>query len=108
MDIIKLMKVRVLSAIVLVAVALMFTGVGELTRVPSGEKSCCDDCHKGQSQNPDRCSTPDCPVFVCLSMAVEPPLAPAVAFAGVPVHHSDPGLHLELLPQSIFHIPKPA
>ncbi len=95
----------------LVAVVVMFTGlVGSLsgTLLPKAEKSCCDDCHKGQSQNPDRCSTPDCPVFMCLSMAVEPPLAPAVPFAGMPVHYSDPGFHLELLAQSIFHIPKPA
>lgn len=66
---------KVVSAILLIAVVSMFTGVAELVSaapLTKAEKTCCDGCDSDQGQESAPCSTPVCPAFLCLSFdAVE-------------------------------------
>ena len=99
----------IISTILLITAALTFTGLSEsfsAAFLEEAEESCCDECNKGETEPPDHCSTPNCPLFVCLSMNIDSPLVLAVSFDGVYIPQPKKELVLEPLVRSIFHPPK--
>jgi hypothetical protein len=67
---------KTVSLALLVVVLFMFTG---LSSVVSGfstasAKSCCDACSKEKTRTADACSTPDCPLDLCLTANAASPL----------------------------------
>lgn len=67
------------SWLVLFAVTLMFTGFPANISAASpekAEKSCCDGCADNEAQESAPCSTPVCPMFLCLSFDTVEPFVP--------------------------------
>jgi hypothetical protein len=102
---------KIVSIIFLVVVVSIFTGLPEsvsATLFEKGEKSCCDECDKNEEQSPgtNHCSTPGCPLFVCLAINIDSPLILSVSFESIytPLPNTEP--ILKLLPKSIFHPPR--
>ncbi|MCL4490369.1 MAG: hypothetical protein M1510_00470 [Nitrospirae bacterium] len=99
---------KVLALVVLIAVVFMLTGLSTSAStaiIEKTEKSCCDGCSKTENQTSDHCSTPDCPVFLCLSMNIVTPFTPSVQTEGVYIPHFIEGVHLKSLVKPIFHPP---
>jgi len=99
---------RAVSFLVLIAVVLMFAGLSTSVSaaiIEKSEKSCCDGCSKNGGQNTDHCSTPDCPVFLCLSVNTVSPFAPVALLGSVYIHQLVEELHLKSPVKSIFHPP---
>ena len=99
---------RALALIVLIAVCLVFTGLSSYATVTPPEKtakSCCDECNKEAGKTSDSCSTPDCPMFLCLSMNIITSFTPAVQTESVFVAQHAKELHLSISTKPIFHPP---
>ena len=99
---------KFVSIIVLIAMTFLFTGLSATASAAffeKSEKSCCDECTKTEGQNPDHCSTPDCPMFLCLSMNTVSPFTPSISLEGVYIFQSVEELHLKSSVKSIFHPP---
>ncbi len=99
---------RVTSVIVLIAVVMMFTGLSapvSAAPLEKPQKSCCDECNKGEGQSPDHCSTPDCPMFFCLSMNMVSPSTPSIQTESVFVTQPAREFHLSISTKPIFHPP---
>ncbi len=99
------------SIVVLTAVVLVFTGLpGSLSALilAKTDKSCCDECNKDEAQDSgsNQCSTPDCPIFVCLSMDIDSPFILSASFQGLYIHFDKSELVPKPLPKLIFHPPK--
>ena len=99
---------RIVSVILLVVVMIMFTGLSTSISAIHLEKTdepCCDECNKGESRNPDHCSAPDCPMFLCLSINTVPPFMPSISLEGVYVPQTFEESHLKSFVKSVFHPP---
>jgi len=99
---------RIASLIVLIAVSIAFTGVSShALPSPSAQttKSCCDDCNKEEGKTVDHCSTPDCPMFFCLSMNIVTPFTPSIQTESVFVTRHTKEFHLSISLKPIFHPP---
>lgn len=100
---------KVSALIVLLAVALAFTGLPSFVSAAHSEKvekSCCDECDKtGEKSKADNCSTPTCPLFLCLSMNVAMPFTQSIQTAGVVVRQLSSEFYLSTPTKAIFHPP---
>lgn len=97
---------KVSALIVLIAVALAFTGLSTTVSAALGEKaakSCCDECSKTEGRGPDHCS--ECPMFLCLSINTVSPFMPLNFLGGVYIPQFVEELHLKSFVKSIFHPP---
>ena len=98
------------ALVVLIAVALVFTGLPTSVSAALGGKivkSCCDRCNKKENQHKgtDNCSTPDCPMFLCLSMLTVTPFALPIRAESVLVPKTGKEFRLTTPAKSIFHPP---
>ncbi len=98
------------AIIVLIAVALVFTGLPTSVSAALGGKivkSCCDRCNKSESQNKstDHCSTPECPMFLCLSMNTVTPFSLPIQRGSVFVPKTGKEFCLTTSAKLIFHPP---
>lgn len=100
---------RIVSLIVLIVVALMFTGLTSYAAtapIVKSEKSCCDECNKKDEGNKsDHCSTPTCPMFLCLSMNIVTPFTPSIQTESVFLTNHAKEFHLSISTKPIFHPP---
>ena len=99
---------RLISIIVLISVVIMLSGLSEpafASLVEKAEKPCCDECNKGANPNSVDCSTPECPMFLCLSINTVSPFMPLNFLGSVYIHQPVEELHLKLSVKSIFHPP---
>ena len=99
---------RICAFIVLFVVILVF--VGPTTSVfassqENTEKSCCDECSKTEGQNTDHCSTPDCPMLLCLSANTVSQFMPVTLLGSIYIHQLVEKLHFKSPVNSIFHPP---
>ncbi len=100
---------RVVSAIVLITVFSIFSGLPEsVSAVLYGkaEESCCDECNKDETQIPTHCSTSDCPLFLCLSTNIVSPFMLSVSSESVYFLQFVKELHPKSPIRAIFHPPK--
>lgn len=101
--------VRIVSFIVLIAVCLMFTGLSSYATVTPPEKpakSCCEECNKrNESGKSDHCSTPTCPMFLCLSMNIVTPFMPSIQTTSVFVTQIGTEFYVLTPAKSVFHPP---
>jgi len=106
------MKVRSFACIVLlITVILTLTGLSEsfaAAFLEKSEKPCCDECNGKEEQSPgaNHCSTPDCPVFVCLAINVDSPFVLSNSLEGIYNLLLILEPNLKPLPRSIFHPPR--
>ncbi len=110
-SIMKVNPFKMISLILLVSAALMLTGFSESFSsafLEKAEKSCCDECNNGEEKTPgaNHCSTPDCPLFVCLAINIDSPFVLSTSFEGIYVPLFSPEPILKPLPKSIFHPPR--
>lgn len=100
---------RIASLIVLLSLVVVFTGLSSYAAVASPEKtakSCCDECNKkDKASKSDRCSTPDCPMFLCLSMNVVTPFTPSIQTESIFLTYHVKEFHLSISTKPIFHPP---
>jgi len=99
---------KVFKFIVLLAVSLMFTGllsIASAVTIENPEKSCCDECNKNESQSTDHCSTPTCPMFLCLSVNVVSPFTLSELPGNIHIPQFSEELRHESVPKPIFHPP---
>jgi hypothetical protein len=99
---------KFVSIIVMIAMTFLFTGLSATASAAffeKSEKSCCDECNKGVNPNSVDCSTPECPMFLCLSINTVPPFMPLNFLGSVYIHQPVEELRLELSVKSIFHPP---
>ncbi len=100
---------RIVSLIVLITVCLVFTGLSSYATVTTPEKtakSCCDECNKrGEASKSDHCSTPSCPMFLCLSMNIVTPFTPSIQTESVFVPQISSETYLITPAKAIFHPP---
>ena len=99
---------KILAFILLLAVFLMFTGLlttAAASIIDQPEKSCCDECNKNESQSTDHCSTPDCPMFLCLSANVISPFTLSELSGNIHIPQFAEQLNLESPAKPIFHPP---
>ncbi|MCL4476210.1 MAG: hypothetical protein M1508_08290 [Nitrospirae bacterium] len=104
----RLSLLRGSSWALLIAAVFMFTGLSATISAASFEKvekSCCDECSKDEGQGPDHCSTPDCPMFLCLSINTVPPFMPLNFLGSVYIPQFVEELHLKSFVKSVFHPP---
>jgi hypothetical protein len=86
----------------------MFTGLSTSISAIHLEKTdepCCDECNKGDEQNTGHCSTPDCPMFLCLSINTVPPFMPLTLLESIYIHQLVEELYLKSFVKSVFHPP---
>ncbi len=63
-------RVKLVSLALLAIVFFMFTGLSSLVTGPAKNtpvKACCDACSKEKTRSTNTCSTPDCPLYLCLT-----------------------------------------
>ncbi len=100
---------KVFAIIVLIAVALALTGLPSSVSAAFGEKvtkSCCDECNKkDEASKSDHCSTPTCPMFLCLSMNIVTPFTPSIQPESVFLTYHAKEFHLSISTKPIFHPP---
>jgi len=89
----------------------MLTGLSDsfsAAFLQKAEKTCCDQCNQNEEQTPrtNHCSTPDCPLFVCLAINIDSPFALFASFEGILIPLFIPEPILKPLPKSIFHPPR--
>jgi len=99
---------RICAFIILIAVILVFVGPTASVFASSQEnteKSCCDECNKSNGQGTDHCSTPDCPMFLCLSVNTVSPFMPLNLSGSVHLPQFAEKLDLKSSANSIFHPP---
>jgi hypothetical protein len=104
----KSISLRVVSCLLLIAVIFMFTGLSThiyAAPVEKAEKSCCDECSKTEGQDPDHCSTPDCPMFLCLSINTVSPFMPLNFWGSLYIPQFVEELRHKSFVRSIFHPP---
>ncbi len=61
---------KTVSLALLVVVLFMFTGLSSLVGAQAPDastKACCDACSKEKARSANACSTPDCPLYLCLT-----------------------------------------
>lgn len=107
--IMRLSLFRIVSVIILIVVAVMFTGLsGSVSAafLKKAEKSCCDECNRNNDKSPIHCSTPDCPLFLCFSIDKVPSFALLISVGSVYLPQFSEQLHLESPVKQIFHPPK--
>ena len=99
---------KFVSIIVLIAMTFLFTGLSATASAAffeKSEKSCCEEYAKNEGQNTDHCSTPDCPMFLCLSVNTVSPFMPFTLLGSIYIHQLVEELHLKSFVKSIFHPP---
>ncbi len=99
------------SIILLFSLALLFSGVpGSLSAAffKQTGKSCCEDCRQKENQSSDRCSTSDCPIFLCLAVTVDSPFELFTSSTSIPASELNQEPILFPLEHSIFHPPRVA
>ena len=70
---------KTVSLSLLVVILFLFTGISSLVSAPvkaASKQSCCDACNTGKAQNTNACSTPDCPLYLCLTANLTSPVSP--------------------------------
>jgi len=103
------MRFRAFSMVVLVIAITTFTGLPTSVSASLQDKaegSCCGACNQGNEKNPDQCSTPECPVFLCLTADLGSSFALPVPFerAYIPQFPGEPSL--KPFPKLIYHPPE--
>ncbi len=77
---------KYVSLALLAVVLFMFSGLSALVSPPATSapvKACCDACAKEKTRSSNACSTPDCPLYLCVSASAASPLSiPAPAAIG--------------------------
>jgi hypothetical protein len=99
---------RIVSLIVLIVVLLMFTGLSSYANVVPSEnpvKSCCDECNKEAGKTSDHCSTPSCPMFLCLSVNAVSTFTLSELSGSIRISQFSEELSRESLPKPVFHPP---
>ncbi|MBF0560160.1 MAG: hypothetical protein HQL08_15430 [Nitrospirae bacterium] len=100
---------RIVSFIVLIAVCLVFTGLSSyaiVTPPDKAAKTCCDECNRrGENSRSDHCSTPTCPMFLCISINIVTPFTPSIQTESVFVTSISPELYFITPAKAIFHPP---
>lgn len=94
--------------ILLLAVVLMFTGLSvnvSAATLENAEKSCCDECSKEIGKTSDHCSTPDCAMFLCLSVNVVSPFTFSELSGSINIPQFAEQPNLESPAKPIFHPP---
>jgi len=99
---------RIVFLIVLITAVLMFTGLSSTSAAMSekSENSCCNECNKKDEGNKsDHCSTPACPVFLCLSMNIVTPFTPLNLSGSIYMPQFAEELLIKPPAKTIFHPP---
>ena len=100
---------RIISIFVLIAVALMFTGLATTiyAQTVRAEKTCHDHCNQDKEPGcPTPCATPACPFFLCIVAEISAPIKfLAVFLITVPVFLFIPDPLPDPFAKSIFHPP---
>ncbi|TAN46048.1 MAG: hypothetical protein EPN22_00255 [Nitrospirae bacterium] len=99
---------KVSTLIVLIAVALAFAGLPGFVSAGTGEKvekSCCDECNNNEGRSADHCSTPDCPMFLCLSVNVVSVFTLSELSGSIHIPYLFEEVVHEFLLKPIFHPP---
>lgn len=99
---------RVFKLALLVVVSFMFTGLlttALAVDVEKAAKTCCDECNKNERQSTDHCSTPSCPIFLCLSMSIVSPFTLSELSGSIHIPHFSEELRHEAAPKPVFHPP---
>lgn len=102
---------RWIAIMVLIAVVLMFSGISapaSAEPLEKAEKACCDECSNGERQGPVPCSTPDCPIFLCLAINVTVPVTLSFSTKSVSIPPVSNKLHPTSPVRPIFHPPAAA
>ncbi len=66
------------SLALLVVMLFLFTGLSSFVsaQVPDASaKACCDACSKEKARSTNTCSTPDCPLYLCLTANMVSPVS---------------------------------
>lgn len=99
---------KTISLALLLVVLIMFSGLSSFVAAQTPDasaKSCCDACSKEKTRNANTCSTPDCPLYLCLTANMVSPvsiLAPeAVRSSLSPVEAHSPFSAVK----AVFHPP---
>jgi hypothetical protein len=103
------MRFRAFSIVVLVIAITTFTGLPDSVSAAledKGAESCCDACNQSNEKSPDQCSTPECPVFLCLTVNLGSSFTLPVPFERVYVPQFPREPILKPFPKLIFHPPK--
>lgn len=99
---------KIFTLVLLVVVGLMFTGLLSTASAVDFEKaakSCCDECNKNERQRTGQCSTPDCPMFFCLSVNVVSPFTLSELSGSINIPQFSEEFIRESQPKLIFHPP---
>ncbi len=70
--------IKIVSLILLAVVLFLFTGLSSLLAKPALNapvKACCDACSKEKARSTNACSTPDCPLYLCLTAKTASPVS---------------------------------
>ncbi len=104
----QIMYVKSVSLALLLVVLFIFTGLTSFVAVQAPDasaKACCAACSKEKTRSTDACSTPDCPLYLCLTANTVSPvtiLAPeAVRFSLSNIEARSP----YFVVKSVFHPP---
>ncbi len=66
------------SLALLLVVLFMFTGLSSFVAAQISDapvKACCDACSKEKTRSTNTCSTPDCPLYLCLAANMVSPVS---------------------------------
>lgn len=99
---------KVISIIVLIAAAQMFMGLplpASAASYENDEESCYDTCDIDTGHESAPYSTPDCPLFLCLSVEVAEPFTPHIFLKAIVSPSFVTPFVLKPFVNSIFHPP---
>lgn len=99
---------NLITVMVLVSVVFLMTGAQSYVSAASlknTETPCCDECGKSDARTSDHCSTPDCPMFLCLSINTVSPYTLSTSKDSVYIPQFTKESAIKFLAKSIFHPP---
>jgi hypothetical protein len=102
---------KIVSLALLIVVLFMFTGLSSFISVhtsAASDKACCDACSKEKTRNTNTCSTPDCPLYLCLTANTASPVSILAPEAVRSVSSSIEVYSLFSVVKAVFHPPAPA
>ena len=101
---------KVFVFVILLSAILIFTGLlttASAFIVENSEKSCCDECNGKDegSSKPDHCSTPTCPMFLCLLVNIVSSFTLSELSGSIHISQFTEQLNIESPAKPIFHPP---